>query len=55
MVFKSLNDLAHENLGNNFSKLSDVHTRILRNNKCNLAVPRFVEQIHGINSTRKLN
>ena len=41
MVFKSLNDLAPENLGNIFSKLSDVHTRILRNTKCNLAVPKM--------------
>ena len=39
MVFKSLNDLALENLGNIFSKLSDVHARVLRNTKCNLALP----------------
>ena len=41
MVYKSLNKLAPENLGNIFSKLSDVHTRILRNTKCNLAVPKM--------------
>ena len=40
MVFKSLNDLAPENLGNIFSKLSDVHTRVLRNTRSNLAVPK---------------
>ena len=66
MVYKSLNELAPENLGNIFHKLSDVHTRVLRNTKCNLAVPkmrttycmaknhlRFVERRHGINSTQK--
>ena len=41
MVFKSLNDLAPENLGNIFSKLSDVHARVLRNTKCNLALPKM--------------
>ena len=41
IVFKSLNDLAPENLGNIFSKLSDVHTRVLRNTKCNLPVPKM--------------
>ena len=41
MVFKSLIDLVPENLGNIFSKLSDVHTRVLRNTKCNFAVPRM--------------
>ena len=42
MVYKSLNDLAPENLGNLFSKLSDVHSRVLRNVKCNhLAVPKM--------------
>ena len=41
MVYKSLNDLAPENLGDFFSKLSDVHTRVLRNAKCNLDVPRM--------------
>ena len=40
MVFKSLNDLAPENLGNIFSKLSDVHARVLRNTRSNLAVPK---------------
>ena len=41
MVYKSLNELAPENLGNIFYKLSDVHTRILRDTKCNLAVPKM--------------
>ena len=41
MMYKSLNDLAPENLGNLFSKLSDVHTKVLRNTKCNLAVPKM--------------
>ena len=40
MVFKSLNDLAPDNLGIIFSKLSDVHTKVLRNTRCNLAVPK---------------
>ena len=41
MVYKSLNKLAPENLGNISSKLSDVHTRVLRHTKCNLAVPKM--------------
>ena len=41
MVFKSLNDLAPENLGNIFSKLPAVHARVLRNTKCNLALPKM--------------
>ena len=40
MVFKYLNDLAPENLVNILSKLSDAHTRVLRNTRCNLAVPK---------------
>ena len=40
MVYKSLNNLTPEILGNLFSKLSDAHTRVLRNTKCNLAVPQ---------------
>ena len=40
MMFNSLNSLAPENLGNIFSKLSDVHTRVLRNTRCNLTVPK---------------
>ena len=40
MVYKSLK-LAPENLGNIFYKLSDVHTRVLRDTKCNLAVPKM--------------
>ena len=38
MVYKSLNELAPENLGNIFYKLSDVHTRVLRDTKSTLAV-----------------
>ena len=41
MVYKSLNDLAPENLGSIFSKFSDVHTKVLCNTKCNLAVPKM--------------
>ena len=41
MVHKSLNELAPENRGNIFHKLSDVHTRVLRDTKCNLAVPKM--------------
>ena len=40
MVNKSLNELAPENLGNIFHKLF-VHTRVLRDTKCNLAVPKM--------------
>ena len=40
MVFKYLKYLAPESLGNIFSKLSDAHTRVLRNTRCNLAVPK---------------
>ena len=39
MVYKSLNNLTPENLGNLFYKLSNAHARVLRNTKCNLAVP----------------
>ena len=41
MVYKSLNELAPENLANIFHKLSDVHTRVLLDAKCNLAVPKM--------------
>ena len=41
MVYKSLNELAPENLGSIFHKLSDVHARVLRDTKCNLAVPKM--------------
>ena len=40
MVYKSLNELTPENLGSIFYKLSDVHTRVLRDTICNLAVPK---------------
>ena len=40
-VYKSLNELAPENLRKIFYKLSDVHTRVLRDTKCNLAVPKM--------------
>ena len=38
IVYKSLNYLASKNLGNIFFRLSDVHTRVLCDTKCNLAV-----------------
>ena len=41
MVYKSLNELAPENLGNIFYKLSDVHTMVLRDTKSNLAVSKM--------------
>ena len=41
MLYKSLNDLASENLGNTFSTLSDVHTSVLQNTKWNLAVSKM--------------
>ena len=41
MAYKSLNELAPENLGHIFHKLSDVHTRVLGDTKCNLAVPKM--------------
>ena len=41
MVYKSLNEFAPGNLGNIFHKLSDVHTRVLHDTKCNLAVPKM--------------
>ena len=41
MVYKSLNELAPKNLGNIFFILSDVHTRVLRDTKCNLAVSKM--------------
>ena len=40
MVLKPLNHLTPENLGNIFSKLPDFHIRVLRNTRCNLAVPK---------------
>ena len=61
MVFKSLDDLAPESLGNIFSKLSDVHTRVLRNTKFNLAVPKMRTAycqksfaFRGVNALNKL-
>ena len=61
-VFKSLNDLAPENLSNISSTLSDVHTRVLRNTRCNLAVPKrrtaYGQKsfaFHGANAWNKLN
>ena len=40
MAYK-LNELAPENLSNIFHKLSDVQTMVLRDKKCNLAVPKM--------------
>ena len=41
MVYKSLNDLASERLGRIFEKFSDIHARVLRNTKFNLAISKF--------------
>ena len=40
--YKSLNGLAPDNLCQIFSRLSDVHNRLLRNTKCDLAIPRII-------------
>ena len=61
MVYKSLNGLAPDNLCQIFSRLSDVHSRVLRNTKCDLVIPRMrqltvktrllsAQLIHGTNS-----
>ena len=39
MVYNSLNGLAPENRCQIFSRLSDVHNRLLRNTKCDLVIP----------------
>ena len=49
MVYKSLNGLAHNNLCQIFSRLSDVHSRLLQNTKCNLVIPRM-RTAYGQNS-----
>ena len=49
MVYKSLNGLAPDNLCQIFSRLSDVHSRVLRNTKCDLAIPRM-RTAYGQNS-----
>ena len=54
MVYKSLNELAPENLGNIFYKLSDVHTRVLRDTKCNLTVPK-IRTAYGAKAWNKLD
>ena len=41
MVYKSLNGLAPDNLCQIFSRLSDVHSRVLRNTKRDLVIPRM--------------
>ena len=41
MVYKSLNDLAPEMLGNIFEILPDIHTRVVRNRECNIAIPKY--------------
>ena len=41
MVYKSLIGLAPDNLCQTFSRLSDVHSRVLRNTKCDLVIPRM--------------
>ena len=49
MVYKSLNGLAPDNLCQIFSRLSDVHSRVLRNTKCDLYIPRM-RTAYGQNS-----
>ena len=49
MVYKSLNGRALDNLCQIFSRLSDVHNRLLRNTKCNLVIPRM-RTAYGQNS-----
>ena len=49
MVYKSLNGLAPDNLCQIFSRLSDVHNRLLRNTKCDLVIPRM-RTAYGQNS-----
>ena len=41
MVYKSLNGFAPDNLCQIFSQLSDVHSWVLRNTKCDLDIPRM--------------
>ena len=41
MVYKSLNDLAPERLGDIFEKLSDIHIKVLRNTKCKLTISKM--------------
>ena len=50
MVFKSLNGLAPDNLCQIFSRLSDVHNRVLRSTKCDLAIPQM-KTAYGQNSS----
>ena len=47
MVYKSLNGLAPDNLCQIL--LSDVHSRVLRNTKCDLYIPRM-RTAYGQNS-----
>ena len=49
MVYKSLNGLAPDNLCQIFSRLSHVHSRVLRNTKCDLYIPRM-RTAYGQNS-----
>ena len=41
MVYRSLNELAPDDLCQIFSRLSDVHSRALRNKKCDPVIPRM--------------
>ena len=49
MVYKSPNGLAPDNLCQIFSRLSDVHHRVLRNTKCDLCIP-LMRTTYGQNS-----
>ena len=49
MVYKSLNGLAPNNLCQIFARLPDVHNRVLRNTKYDLAIPRM-RAAYGQNS-----
>ena len=48
MMYKSLNDLAPQYLSDLFVRLSDFHTRELRNTKNDLAVPLMVAKRHSL-------
>ena len=48
-VYKSLNGLAPDNLRQIFSQLFKVHNRVLRNTKCDLAIPQM-RTAYGKNS-----
>ena len=49
MIYKSRNGLAPENLCQIFSRLSDVHNRVLRSTKCDPAIS-LMRTAYGQNS-----